>query len=168
VTKDYQLTFRKSHALKGFAISSPASVARGQKKRWPLCLECVKRHFGHVTQCADKLTISIAMTNRGSVGSAEVLFQRKTLGGAWSQLKQVSGEEIDNLREKAEEERPCGRRKTTAAQAAVNRGQKGGETTKFSAEMEVSTNMDLDILDMCLLFANSHAFLQPRYCCVLH
>ncbi|GAQ91350.1 hypothetical protein KFL_007700070, partial [Klebsormidium nitens] len=97
---------------------------------------CVKRHFGPVTQCGDKLTISVARTNRGSAGSDEVWFQRKSLGEEWRQLKELSGEEIGNLREKAEEERPGGRRKTIAAQAAVNRGRKVGETARSSTQEE--------------------------------
>jgi hypothetical protein len=171
LTKDYQLTFRKSQALKGFAISSPESVAKGQRKRQPLCLECVKRHFGPVTQCGDKLTISVARTNRGSAGSVEIWFQRKSLGEEWSQLKELSGEEIGNLREKAEEERPGGRRKTTAAQAAVNRGRKVGETARSSAQVEVSRNEDLQTLVAsasackCWFKHYPYAFLQLKNCC---
>ncbi|GAQ80248.1 hypothetical protein KFL_000490380 [Klebsormidium nitens] len=138
VTKDHQLSFRKNHALKGFAISSPDSVAKGQRKRQPLCLECVKRHLGPVTQCANKLTISVARTNRDSVVSTEVWFQRKTLGEAWSQLKDLSGEEIGDMREGAEEGRLAfsGNRSSTAAQAAVNRGRKVGETARSNAQVK--------------------------------
>ncbi|GAQ77801.1 hypothetical protein KFL_000040010 [Klebsormidium nitens] len=88
------------------------------------------------SSCADNLTITVGRTNRGSAGSVEVWFQRKSLGAEWRQLKKLSGEEVGNLREKAEEERPGGRRKTTAAQAAVNRGRKAGETARSSAQVE--------------------------------
>ncbi|GAQ90243.1 hypothetical protein KFL_006170110, partial [Klebsormidium nitens] len=79
----------------------------------------------------------VARPNRTSVGSAEVWFQRKTPEAwAWRQLKELRGEEIRNLQVKAEEERPGGRRKTTAAQAAVNRGRKVGEIARSSAQVE--------------------------------
>jgi hypothetical protein len=139
--------------VRGFTISAADSFVKGQRKRKPICLECVKRYYGPVAQCANKLTVTVARRSRDSVGSAEIWFQCQTQEEAWSQLKELSGEEVGNLEEKAEEDRLAfsGHRKSTAAQAALNRGRKAGEIPRSGARVVVRHNYGLSNPTMPLL-----------------
>lgn len=129
----YQLTFPKSHSLKGFAVTERDSRVKGQRKDQPLCLQCLGRHFGFVSESADRLGISIARVGR--VGPAEVWFQRSSPAEPWRQLKTLLGEELKPLilREEQAKQAFGGRRGGTAAEAALNRGRKAGEIARGTA-----------------------------------
>lgn len=143
--EEYQLACRKNHPLRGFAISAPGSLAKGKRKRKPICLECVKQYYGPVTQCANKLTVTVGSRSGDSVGAAEIWFQHKTREEAWSQMKELLGKEVGNLEETAEEDRLVfsEHRKSTAAQAALHGGRKAGEIPRSNAKAVVRQNCEL-------------------------
>ncbi|GAQ86810.1 hypothetical protein KFL_003120160 [Klebsormidium nitens] len=123
-----ELDFRKGQELKGFAVSDPSSRVKGQRKEQPVCLECVKNLIGPVSTTSTAATV----VRRGWVGPAEVWFERTAVAEPWRQVKVLLGEDVVALQAKGEEARLAigGRRASTAAEAALNRGRKVGEAAR--------------------------------------
>jgi hypothetical protein len=133
----YQLAFPKSHLLKGFAVTERDSRVKGQRKDQPFCLQCVGRQYGQVLESADRLAITVARV--GWVGPAEVWFERSSSAQPWRQLKALLAAELQPLISREQEAKQAfgGRRTSTAAEAALNRGRNAGEIPRAKAPSAV-------------------------------
>ncbi|GAQ88997.1 hypothetical protein KFL_004770040 [Klebsormidium nitens] len=75
---------------------------------------------------------AVTVETRGSVGAAEVWFERSAPAESWRQVKVLLSEDVVALQAKGEEARLAagGHRASTAAEAALNRGRRVGEVAR--------------------------------------